>query len=113
MTSPFVSDSTRPVAETAAFPEFASLEAFLEAKWADEDFDVQPWELDALSLGARTSISRLVSALKAEGFAVLPRGGGAAPVRGFKANPHNRWSASGNCGGSGHEQIAGFAGRDG
>lgn len=34
-------------------------------------------------------------------------------VRGFKSNPNTRWSACPSHGGSGWEQISGFAGKEG
>jgi hypothetical protein len=57
----------------------------------------------------------VIRALKALGFSMDER----KPLKYFRtigSNPHDRWSGKGSCashGGSGYEQITGFAGQEG
>ncbi|MCR4330432.1 MAG: hypothetical protein NUV49_00935 [Patescibacteria group bacterium] len=81
----------------------------------DEREEFTAVDLQTLSFELRTSIVTLRVALENYGLKLAVRGTTSLP-RGFNANSHDRWYGPGACkshGGSGHEQIAGFAGRRG
>jgi len=107
-----INDSTRDVHELADFPEYASVQAFIDAKMADEDFDVHVWEVDALSYATRTSAITLRKRFTDEGFTLVKRAT-AAPRRGYTAWDNNRWAGNECKGGSGQDQINGFGGQSG
>lgn len=96
-------------------PEHATLEAFIAFLEEDEAETFTQADLATLNenLGIPTRILRL--AIEAEGYKLV------APAkpqtcRTFQSNPHDRWYGPGSSashGGSGHEQINGFAGREG
>lgn len=94
-------------------PEFESVEAFVEFLMDDEVEVFTAEDLQTLSASTQTSIKRLRAELEGWGLSLAHR-----PferrVRGFTANPHDRWHGLGSCkthGGSGWEQINGFAGK--
>lgn len=96
-------------------PEFASYEDFVEELENDERDTFTHVELQKLSAATGMYYREILRQLVADGFRLVPR---AIPrrVRTFSSNPHDRWYGPGSCkthGGSGHEQIAGFAGRVG
>lgn len=98
--------------EETTSPELASVDAFAE-HLVDDDRDSFTFdEADRLATAVKTSTHKVISALEAYGLTYLVR----APVRkvrGFTSNSHDRWYGPGSCpshGGSGHEQITGFAG---
>lgn len=93
-------------------PELCSVEAFVEHLIDDERATFTRDELVALSAATTTSIRTLLPALQSYGLA-LERTDPPRRVRGFKANCHNRWDACPSGGGSGWQQIAGFAGSEG
>lgn len=95
-------------------PEFESVEAFVEFLIDDEVEVFTAADLQTLSAATQTSIKRLRVELESWGLSLAPRAS-ERRVRGFTANPHDRWYGPGSCkthGGSGWEQIAGFAGRN-
>lgn len=97
-------------------PEFKSVEAFVQFLMDDERTSVTYEEAVELAEAIGQSVPTLViRALKGYGITV-----GARPVakavRGFNSNSHDRWFGKGSCpthGGSGWEQINGFAGQEG
>lgn len=96
-------------------PEHASVEAFVEYLFDDEceTFDHN----DLALLGEFTHKRRgdLRRELESYGFKLAKRESEKS-VRGFSANPHDRWYGPGSCrthGGSGWEQINGFGGEEG
>lgn len=107
-----INDSTRTPEELAEYPEYASVDAFIEAKFEDEDFDVHVWEVTALSYATKTSALSIRKRLTAEGFAMVRREA-ASPRRGYTAWDNNRWAGNECAGGSGWEQVSGFAGQKG
>lgn len=96
-------------------PEVASVDAFVSYMIDDEREEFTGEELQILSANTKTFSTKVREDLESLGFKLAPRAK-EKEVRGFKANPHDRWHGKGSCpthGGSGHEQIAGFAGRAG
>lgn len=93
-------------------PEFASINDFIEWR-LDDDEDTFDWRhLQCLNarLGVRTHDIR--KELEEAGMTLLPRQTERA-VRGFQAWDNNRWAGNPCGGGSGWEQINGFAGQAG
>lgn len=82
---------------------------------ANEDLSVSFATLSALAEELGLALAAVVALAKAAGLDVGPRPVAKAS-RGFTANSHDRWSGPGSCathGGSGWEQISGFAGQKG
>jgi len=82
----------------------------------DNEQDTVSYEdIEAVSEEIGLHITMLVGLVKGYGMKIGPRTK-EREVRGFTSNPHDRWHGKGSCashGGSGWEQIAGFAGRKG
>jgi hypothetical protein len=96
-------------------PEYKSVEDFVDYCMDDERTTFTHVELRALAFNARTSASKVRGELEGFGLKLEVREPAKA-IRGFTANPHDRWYGKGACkshGGSGWEQIAGFAGQKG
>jgi hypothetical protein len=95
-------------------PEYTSVLAFVEFLIDDEVETFSALDLQTLSAATQTSIKRLRAELEGWGLRLDPR----EPerrVRGYTANPHDRWYGPGACrthGGSGWEQINGFGGQE-
>ncbi len=100
------------IGDLASNPEYKSIEDFVSFCMDDDRETFNHIELRALALNTRTSGNKVRMALEGYGLTLAHRDVD-RKVRGFTANPHDRWIASGNCGGSGAEQIQGFAGRIG
>jgi hypothetical protein len=100
------------IAELAEDPEYASVETFVQFCMDDDRDGFTHVELRALALNTKTSGSRVRAALEGYGLGLQAR---EVPkkTRGFTANSHDRWVNSGCHGGSGGDQILGFAGRKG
>jgi hypothetical protein len=100
------------IEELAENPEYATVESFIQFCVDDERVAFTHIELRALALNTKTSGSKVRTELEAKGLGLqvreIPR-----KTRGFTANSHDRWVNSGNHGGSGGDQILGFAGRKG
>lgn len=98
-----------------ALPEYASIEAFVEYCYEDERETFDHNDLGELAFRLKLSRCTVRKSLESYGLRLATR----APekrVRGFTSNPHDRWYGPGSCpthGGSGYEQINGFAGRKG
>ena len=107
-----IDDSTRTPEELATFPEYASVDAFIDAKFEDFDFDIHVWEVTALSYATRTSALSIRKRFTDEGFNMVRRDA-ERPRRGYTAWDNNRWAGNECKGGSGHEQISGFGGQNG
>ena len=72
-------------------------------------------EAEALADELKVHVSAVVHEIKVWGLLVGERAV-AKRVRGVNSNSHDRWNGPGSCptaGGSGFEQINGFAGREG
>lgn len=72
-------------------------------------------EIEAVAEEVGLHVTTLIGLVKGYGMTVGPRAK-EREVRGFTSNSHDRWHGKGSCashGGSGWEQIAGFAGRKG
>ena len=96
-------------------PEVANVEAFVEYLLDEERDTFTGEELQLLSYNTRT-VHRTVR-VQLEGYGLkLAERPKAQRVRGFTVSSHDRWYGPGSSpshGGSGWEQIAGFAGREG
>jgi hypothetical protein len=96
-------------------PEHASVEDFVEYAMDDESSTFT--HVDLGHIAARTRQSRCVVRKRLEGYGLsLELRDNEKRVRGFSTSSHDRWYGPGSSkshGGSGHEQIAGFAGRVG
>lgn len=100
---------------TTEAPEFESIETFVQ-ECMDDDRDTFTHEdLGELAYRLQRSRSKVRADLEGYGLKLAER----APekrVRGFTANPHDRWYGPGSSpthGGTGYEQINGFAGQEG
>jgi hypothetical protein len=100
------------VHKLAKTPEYQSVEDFVDFLMDDERKEFNHVELRALALNTKTSGSKVRAELEGYGLSLTERAF-AKKVRGFTTNQHDRWQVSGNHGGSGGEQITGFAGRNG
>jgi hypothetical protein len=98
--------------DLASNPEYLTVEDFVMFCLEDERATFSHTELRALALNTKTSGNKVREELESYGLTLLERPA-VKHIRGFTANPHDRWIASGNCGGSGGDQILGFAGRRG
>lgn len=99
--------------ELASEPEYASAEDFVQFCMDDERSTFTHVELRALAVNTRTSGSKLREELESFGLTLENRAS-VKRTRGFSTNSHDRWYGPGACkshGGSGYEQIQGFAGR--
>lgn len=96
-------------------PEFESVEAFVGFLLDEDRTTFCLGEVEMLSLRLQTSNQKVIAELKSYGLSMVER---PVPkvVRGFQSNSHDRWYGPGACrtfGGSGWEQITGFAGQKG
>jgi hypothetical protein len=98
--------------DLAENPEYRTVEDFVLYCLEDEKVEFSHLELRAIALNTKTSGSKVRASLESYGLRLADRPVDKT-VRGFTANPHNRWIESGNFGGSGGDQIIGFAGRNG
>lgn len=72
-----------------------------------------PWHLcDAIAEELGCATYAIIQEAKRQGLSVGKRGV-AKRVRTISSNPHDRWSASPTHGGSGWQQVSGFAGDEG
>jgi len=100
-----------PLIEKAA----ARVAEIAEEKLGDETLAISFAEVQGLAEEMGVNLGVMVGLVKNAGLTVGPREVPKA-VRGFHSNSHDRWSGPGSCkthGGSGHEQISGFAGQKG
>jgi len=93
-------------------PEYESVEAFAEFLMADDRESFTYMEADLIGRGLKVATYVVIDGLKEYGFGYEGRAS-EKRVRGFRSNSHDRWQAYPSCGGSGWEQISGFAGRSG
>ncbi len=85
---------------------------FINDKLDDDEISFSFAEAEALAEEAEIHVSTVVAKLRGLG---LDYTGREVPkkVRGFTTNNHDRWQACPTSGGSGWEQISGFAGQRG
>ena len=96
-------------------PEFQSIEAFVQECMDDERTSFTHEELGELAFNLQRSRNKIRAELEGYGLSLAVRAV-EKRVRGFTSNPHDRWFGPGSSptgGGSGWEQISGFAGRIG
>lgn len=96
-------------------PEYESVEAFAEFLLADDRTSFTLADVVKLAVNTQTSDPKVIAELESYGFSKEKREPAKA-VRGFQSNSHDRWYGPGACkthGGSGWEQISGFAGQEG
>jgi len=103
------------VAEDEILPEHESVEAFVEYLLSEDRSSFSFEEADKVACGLKVATYVVINGLKGLGLTYDGRKTD-KKVRGFTTNSHDRWfgpGASKSHGGSGHEQITGFAGRKG
>jgi hypothetical protein len=93
-------------------PEYESIETFVQYVMDDERTTFDHNDLGELACGLQRSRCKVRADLEGFGLTLAPRAF-EKRVRGFTANNHNRWDGNPCGGGSGWEQISGFAGRKG
>ena len=92
-----------------------AVETFVEEVTGDDRDSVTFAEVEAIASAVGIHVSTVVALVKGYGVAIGERAVH-REVRGFTANSHDRWFGKGSCkthGGSGWEQISGFAGQKG
>lgn len=91
-------------------PEYESIEVFIE--WAMEEglAEVRWDEVRAIAFNAKRDHRAVRAELEAFGLRFVGREAPAREGRGYRANPHNRFSPENGwvSGGSGQDNIAGF-----
>ncbi len=90
--------------------EYASVQDFVDYKIDCEDYTFTTVDIGVLARRTGILNERVRRLLISEGLNFIPPPKGYVG-RGFTANDHNRWDGNPCGGGSGWEQIAGFAGR--
>ena len=93
-------------------PEYASIEDFVEYLLDDDRTEYDHRDLQHLSYSLRLSVRKVRALLDDWGLTLKSRPR-EREVRGFSSWDNNRWQGNPGSGGSGYEQIAGFAGRKG
>lgn len=90
----------------------AAVETFIEEVTGDDRDSVTFAEVEAIASAVGIHVSTIVALVKGYGLTIgtreVPR-----EVRGFRSNSHDRWSSCPSHGGSGWQQISGFAGGEG
>ena len=97
-------------------PEYGSVEEFAEFAIDDERTEFDIYDLRCLNYRHQIRVQVIREALEAWGLTYKPCELRERRVRGFTTSSHDRWYGPGSSpthGGSGHEQINGFAGREG
>ena len=95
-------------------PEFQSVETFAEFLVDEDRTSFTAAEVNAIAVATRTSHHKVRVALEGYGL-TLERRANEQRVRGFQTSSHDRYFGPGaekTHGGSGWEQIAGFAGEE-
>lgn len=101
--------------EKEILPEHEDVEAFVEYLMAEERTSFTFGEADLVAQAMTVATYKVIEGLKSFGFTYEGRSE-PKKVRGFTTNSHDRWYGPGSSkthGGSGHEQICGFAGQKG
>ncbi len=96
-------------------PEYESVEAFVEFCIEDERDKYDHEDLTHLSVNLKLSPNKIRKELEEYGLTLKYREK-EKDMRGFNTNDHDRWYGPGadrSHGGSGQDQISGFAGREG
>ena len=95
--------------------DYQSVEAFAEAAIDDNDLEFDWRHLAALAWNTRIARSDIRKELQSYGLTFIRKPSGRR-VRTIGDNPHDRWYGPGSSpthGGSGWEQVIGFAGQEG
>jgi hypothetical protein len=98
--------------EQEILPEHESIDTFAEFLAAEDRDYFSFIEAETIAKGLKIATYVVINGLKDYGFTYEGRAS-EKRVRGFKSNSHDRWQAYPSCGGSGWEQISGFAGKSG
>jgi len=92
-----------------------AVEAFVEDVSDEDRAEVSFQEVEAIAEAVGIHLSTIVALVKGYGIKIGERKP-VREVRGFRSNSHDRWYGKGSSpthGGSGWEQISGFAGQKG
>ena len=103
---------TKTVAYLSKMPEYQSVESFVDD---NESGQFTHLDLNVLNCVLRRPIRDIKAELESYGLLLQLRQNEQS-TRGFTSNSNDRWSGPGSChshGGSGAEQVTGFAGRRG
>ena len=92
--------------------EFSSVEALVEWLYDEEAEEFDHRHLLCLNVRLGRPLRALRRELEGYGLRLAKRPK-ERQARGFQSNPHNRWAGNPCAGGSGWEQITGFAGQEG
>lgn len=95
--------------------DYKSVENFAEAAIEDDDLNFDWRHLAALAWNLRRDRAEIRKELISYGLRFVPKPQGRR-IRTIGDNPHDRWYGPGSSpthGGSGWEQVAGFAGQEG
>jgi len=98
--------------EKEILPEHENVETFVEYLMAEERTMFSFSEADLVAQAMKVATYKVIEGLKSFGFTYEGRSE-PKKVRGFTSNSHDRWQACRSHGGSGWEQITGFAGQKG
>ena len=93
-------------------PEFESVVTYVEFLMDDNITTFTGAALQKLNANLRIPVYKLREELESYGLTLANRAH-EPQIRGFTSPNNNRWAGNPNAGGSGWEQIAGFAGRKG
>jgi len=96
-------------------PELQSVESFVEYLMAEDMTTFSGEELQHLNFNLQVPCHAIRAELESYGLTIAARPK-VRRIRGVRTSSHDRWFGLGSSpchGGSGHEQIAGFAGRRG
>lgn len=89
-----------------------NIEEFVEDLLGDDRTSFTYEEADGLGVALKCTTAKVIRELTAYGLTYEGRPK-EKKVRGFTSNCHDRWQNSGCHGGSGWEQVSGFAGQEG
>jgi hypothetical protein len=101
--------------EQEILPELENVEAFAEFLMAEDRVSFSFVEADSIAQGLKVATYMVINGLKSYGFGYEGRAS-EKRVRGYTTSSHDRYWGPGamkSHGGSGHEQITGFAGQKG
>jgi hypothetical protein len=89
-----------------------SVETFVQTLVDNERTGFMPGEAQKLAIALHRSLPEIIKELKDYGLTVVVNQR-QAQARGFNSNDHNLFASMNHHGGSGWEQVSGFAGQNG
>lgn len=95
-----------------SYPEYSDIESFVSFLLEEERTTFNHMDLTVLNRNLHIPVFVIRNSLESYGFSLEKRAV-VREVRTFSTNNHNRWAGNPCAGGSGSDQICGFAGRAG